>query len=415
MQPNLVLIHYAEIALKGRNRPMFQRRLVNNVVRRLRAEGLGWNVHREHHRVLVSIPEADQGAVDAGLKALADVAGIAWFAPARWLPSRGEAGVVVFPEPREIAPPVLELARELHRPGARFAVRVRRADKRFPYTSQELERDLGARVLRETDWSGVSLEHPEQTFHVEITPEGIYVHGARHRGPGGLPVGAAGRVVALLSGGLDSPVAAHLAARRGCEVDFLHFTASRMQQANAERYKVAELARELSRVTLRSRLFLVPYLHFDAALTGGATDYGLVLFRRFMARTAERLARRSGAQAIITGDNLGQVASQTLENIATTTQAVSMPVLRPLITYDKQEIIALARRIGTHDLSIQPYKDCCALVDRRPRTTSRHEAMERLETELFADYGRLIADSLDDALVLEYECGRAVGGKVAAR
>lgn len=408
MQPNRILIHYAEIALKGRNRPLFQRRLVNNIVRRLRAEGLGWHVEREHHRVLVRLPDGPGESLDSALAALSEVAGIAWYAPSRWLPSRGEQGVVIFPEPREITPVVLELARERHLSEGRFAVRVRRADKRFPYSSQELERELGAAVLKETDWSGVSLSQPDETFHVEITPEGIYVHGARRAGIGGLPVGAAGRVVALLSGGLDSPVAAYLAARRGCEVDFVHFTASRMQQARAAEYKVSELARELSRVTLRSRLHLVPYLHFDAALTAGGTDYALVLFRRFMARTAERLARRSGAQAVVTGDNLGQVASQTLENIATTTLAATMPVLRPLITYDKQEIIALARRIGTYELSIQPYKDCCALVDRRPRTRSRHEDMERLEGGLFDDYEAVIGDSLEDATVLEYECGKLV-------
>lgn len=409
MQPDRILIHYAEIALKGRNRPAFQRRLVNNIVRRLRVEGLDWPVTREHHRVLVEVPEAEADRVERALAILPDVAGIAWFAPTRWLPSRGEAGVVVFPEPREIAPSVLDLARHTWREGGRFAVRVRRADKRFPYRSQELERELGAAVLKETDWNAVSLDDPDETFHLEITPEGVYVYGAKHKGLGGLPVGAAGRVVVLLSGGLDSPVAAHLAAKRGCEVDFIHFTASHMQQARAEEYKVSELARELSRVTLRSRLYLVPYLHFDAALTGGGSDYGLVLFRRFMARVAERLARRHGAQAIVTGDNLGQVASQTLENISTTTQAVSLPVLRPLITYDKQEIIALARRIGTYNLSVQPYKDCCALVDRKPRTKSRHADMERLESELFSDYEQLIEDSLSDALVLEYACGRPVG------
>jgi len=405
MQFNRLLIHYGEIALKGRNRPQFQKRLVNNVVRRLHAAGLDWKVGREHHRLYVEIPGEGAGRVPEAVQAVAEVTGIVWFAPAGFLPARRHAEVVVFPEPREITPNVVELAREQHVPGGAFRVRVRRADKRFPHTSQELERELGAAILQGSDWERVNLGEPDRTFHVEVDPEGIYIYGAKHRGIGGLPVGAAGRVTCLLSGGLDSPVAAYLAAKRGCEVDFVHFTSSRMQQSNAEQYKVTALARQLSRVTLRSRLYLVPYLHFDAALIGRETDYGLVLFRRFMARVAERLAAGRGAQALITGDNLGQVASQTLENIATTTRAAALPILRPLVTYDKQEIVDLSRRIGTYDLSIQPYKDCCALVDRHPRTTSRHEVLERMETELISDYGKLIGDSIADALVMDFECG----------
>lgn len=409
MQPNRILIHYGEIALKGRNRPVFQKRLVNNIVRRLRGAGLEWPVGRDHHRVHVAVPDgAGPDDLDRALAALRDVSGLVWYTPAEFLPSREHAGVVVFPEPREIAPRVVAQAEAAHRPGGSFAVRVRRADKRFPYRSNELERELGAAILQETDWDRVDLDAPDATFHVEVDPEGIYLYRDKRPGIGGLPVGAAGRVVALLSGGLDSPVAVYLAAKRGCEVDLVHFTASRLQQANAPDDKVAKLARELSRVTLRSRLHLVPYLHFDAALMGAPSDYGLVLFRRFMMRVAERVAAGSGAQALVTGDNLGQVASQTLENIATTTQAVSLPVLRPLITYDKQEIVDLSRRIGTYDLSIQPYKDCCALVDRHPRTVSRHDAVSRIETETFADYEKVIDDSLADAVVLEYECGRQI-------
>ncbi len=409
MQTNRILIHYGEIALKGRNRPVFQKGLLNNIVRRLRGAGLDWPVGREHHRVHVVVPDDASGDdLDRALAALGDVAGLVWYTPAVFFPSREHAGVVVFPEPREILPTVVAQAGAAHRPDGAFAVRVRRAHKRFPYRSNELERELGAAILKETAWERVDLTAPDVTFHVEVDAEGIYVYRDKLPGIGGLPVGAAGRVVALLSGGLDSPVAVYLAAKRGCEVDLVHFTASRLQQANAPDDKVAQLARELSRVTLRSRLHLVPYLHFDAALMGAPTDYGLVLFRRFMMRVAERLASSCGGQALITGDNLGQVASQTLENIATTTQAVSLPVLRPLITYDKQEIVNLARRIGTYDLSIQPYKDCCALVDRHPRTVSRHDAVSRIETETFSDYDKVIEDSLADAVVLEYECGRQI-------
>lgn len=234
MQPNRILIHYGEIALKGRNRPVFQKRLVNNIVRRLRGAGLEWPVGREHHRVHVEVPKgAGEADLERALDALRDVSGLVWFTPALYLASREHAGVVVFPEPREFTPHVVDQARAAYRPGRAFAVRVRRADKRFPYRSNELERELGAAILRDTDWDRVDLDAPDATFHVEVDPEGIYLYRDKLPGVGGLPVGAAGRVVALLSGGLDSPVAVYLAAKRGCEVDFVHFTASRLQQANA--------------------------------------------------------------------------------------------------------------------------------------------------------------------------------------
>jgi len=413
MRFNTILIHYGEIALKGRNRPDFQRQLRRNVVRRLGLAGGDWSVCHAHDHLYVAIPSTPPAELEPALDALAEVSGVVWYAPALGL-SPEESGQTA----RSLDLPLSErhmvaLARAHAARGRRFAVRVHRADKRVPCTSAELERRLGAAIIRDTDWRTVDLTRPDVTFNLDLQSEGAYVYAGRRRGPGGLPVGSAGRVLALLSGGLDSPVAASLAAKRGCAVDFIHFAASALHYHRAPEYKIARIVRHLSRRTLRSRLYLVPYTHFDVALLGQRTAYELVIFRRFMAATAAALAPRIGAQALVTGDNLGQVASQTLENIASFSRAVELPVLRPLITYDKQEIVDTARRIGTYDLSIEPYKDCCAIISRHPRTRSRHETLAALEHELLPDYAERVQRTLDEALVLEYECGERVEGSAA--
>ncbi|PZP55760.1 MAG: hypothetical protein DI596_11100 [Azospira oryzae] len=231
-------------------------------------------------------------------------------------------------------------------------------------------------------------------------------------GIGGLPVGASGRVLTLLSGGIDSPVAAYLMAKRGCRVDFLHVAATRIDQESVAASPVAELARLLSRYTLRSRLFVVPSARFDIRLLQRRTDYEQIMFRRFAARLGERLARRLGAPALVAGDSLGQVASQTLKNMVTMSAAVEIPILRPLVAYDKKDIVDLARSIGTYETSIQPYKDCCSLLSPQPRTVSRHEEVSALEAELFPDYAALVEETLAEAVCLTYDCGERVESPV---
>jgi thiamine biosynthesis protein ThiI len=247
----------------------------------------------------------------------------------------------------------------------------------------------------------VSLRQPDITFNLDFRVEATYLFSHRIRGPGGLPVGSAGRVLTLLSGGIDSPVAAWLMAKRGCRVDFIHFTASSLQPGEVQAYKVTKLADMVSSYTLQSRLFLVPYTYFDLAIMRAEIDYELVLFRRFMARVAEKLARRLRAEALVTGDNLSQVASQTLSNLASTSRAISMPILRPLISFDKEDIMNLARRIGTYETSIEAYKDCCAMIARHPRTRSRHDRLAAIEARVLPDYEKLIDQTLADAICVE--------------
>lgn len=407
-RPNRILIQYGEIALKRKNVGYFRRTLQRNIHTKLAALGMDTYPAKSHDRLVLDIPKECGESVERIVQVVAEVPGAVWIAPAWWIPadeawvSRGR------PNHELIETKLTGLARVRHEPGGAFAIRFKRADGRFPNSSEEMERRLGTLILEETAWDKVDLSNPTRTFRVDAYPDGVYLSCEWARGAAGLPVGTSGRVLSLLSGGIDSPVAAYLLARRGCKVDFLHFTVNQIPPEQLDDYKISRLASVLSRYTLRSRLYLVPYDHFEVAMLAEKTEYELQVFRRFMAATGEVLARRLRAHALVTGDSLGQVASQTIQNIVSNSRAVDQPIFRPLIAYDKQEIIALARRIGTYDLAIEPYKDCCALISQNPRTSSNHAELQETEERLFPDYRGLIDRSLKDATVLEFRCGRRV-------
>jgi len=402
-----ILIHYGEIGLKGKNQPDFRNELQSNIRFRLRSLGFDWRVRYAHSYFYVDVPENSATRLTTAIEALLHLPGIAWLARGLNL-SRDEFYADQKINYEIIEKPLLQAANEEYQDGLAFAVRVNRADKHLPNKSMDYERRFGALIIEETDWLDVNLDNPDVTFHVDMYPDHIFFYTEKLTGAGGLPVGITGRVLTLLSGGIDSPVAAYLAAKRGCSVDFIHFTANRFQQENAADYKVSRIVRDLSKITLRSKLYLVPYTHFEFAALGHKMEYELIIFRRFMARVAESLSATLKAQALITGDNLAQVASQTLENLVSTTKGISIPVLRPLIMFDKQEIIDLAKKIDTYQLSLEPYKDCCSLISQHPRTVSEHRELEEIEAELFSDYQQLIQDTLDDAICLEYKCGEQV-------
>ncbi len=293
-------------------------------------------------------------------------------------------------------------------PESSFAVRVNRTDRRLSTTTPEIEARLGDAIRRCTDWDRVNLSDPDRTFFVDVYPDGMYFYSRKLEGVGGLPVGSSGKVLSLLSGGIDSPVAAYMLAKRGCEIELFHMSANFMSPAQLDESVVGQLARRISRYTLRTRLWSAPYVHFDMALPQREDGYGLVLFRRFLMRAAEVLAHRVGASALVTGDSLGQVASQTLENMISSSRASEMTVLRPLVGLHKEEIMRIARRIDTFETSIQPYKDCCALLSKNPRTRTSSDALAELESASLGDYDDLIEQTLNDTLCLSYDCGRRV-------
>jgi thiamine biosynthesis protein ThiI len=404
-----ILLHSPDITLKGKNQGDFQQQLEANIRQRLRALGLSWQVGSARGRAWVDTTGRGGADTDAAVRALGDIAGVTSLAAAVWL----QPGKVV-DKNGNLNWPLLEdaladMARTCFQPGVTFAVRVNRTDKSLPASSQEMEQRLGGVIRSRTGWDKVDLTRPGRTFYIDAYTDGLYVYADKHSGIGGLPVGTGGHMLALLSGGIDSPVAAFMLAKRGCIIDLFHLTAAHLDPARAGESVVLKLAAEISRFSLRSRLYAAPYTYFDLALKGGHTGYELVLFRRFLMRMAEKLAGRLGAAAVITGDSLGQVASQTVENITTASEPVTLPVLRPLIGMNKQEIIEHARRIGTYEISIQPYKDCCALIGRHPRTRTQPEAASRLETEMFPDYEQLMEKTFADMVRYDLECGRLVG------
>lgn len=379
-----LVAHYHEIGLKGGNRRAFTKVLCRNLKNALKQ--FSAKVQDLFDRLFVTIP--NDKFVDAILLA-SKVFGIAYVAPIRIL-SRSVDDMV------EAA---IQTYNSVATGKESFAVRVRRVDKSFPLTSQELERLIGQRVAGITG-APVNLSNPDILISFRIYRDCVYQLGPKIQGFGGLPVGVTGKVLALLSGGIDSPVAAWLVMRRGCSVDFVHFHA----MPNNEEAAVGKVPKLVEKIVapqgISARLFLVPYHAFQLALLMSKVppQLELVLFRRFMVKVANRIARENGHQAIVTGDNLGQVASQTLENLTVVDNASDLSIFRPLLTYDKQEIIALARRIGTYELSIQPYKDCCSLIARHPETKAKlHEV---LEAEKSLPIDQLVERSLSEMMVI---------------
>jgi thiamine biosynthesis protein ThiI len=404
---NYILIHYGEISLKGRNQPHFRKQLLKNIQLTLRAEKIDWPISQYRGYLLLKIADDETAKTEIVLKKLSHVFGITWFAEAKRIEYSGYGNDSVENILNEIEDNLCTLATEKYQSGQTFCVDVRRSEKRFPANSVDLGKRFGASVIAKSSWEKVSLKNPMQTFWVEIQNNEVFLYSDKNRGAGGLPVNTAQKVLVMFSGGIDSPVAAYLAARRGCHVDFIHFTASHVKKEEISKSKIGELVQKLSGATLKSSLYIVPSTYFDLAIAGKNISYELILFRRFMARTSEKLAEQLNMHALISGDNLSQVASQTLTNIASTTRAIDIPILRPLLTFDKEEIVNLATKIETFELSIQPYKDCCSIFQRNPRTISDHHELLRMESHLFPDYTKMIDQTIDDMFWLTYRYGRS--------
>jgi thiamine biosynthesis protein ThiI len=366
-----VVIHYQEIALKGNNRPWFVARLARNL--RQATADLGVR----DVRVLmgrIEIVLGENAVWPAVRDRLARVFGVANFARAGRAPLDMDA----------IASAILTDLDGIPDPRT-FRVSARRADKRFPLTSPQIEREVGGRIKEARGWK-VDLSDPQFTIHVEaLTDEAFYYFG-KEVGAGGMPVGVSGKVACLLSGGIDSPVAAWRLMRRGCRVLLVHFHSYPIL-SRASQEKARELARLLAQYQFHSRLFLVPFGEIQQHVTLSVPPpLRVVIYRRLMMRIAERIARDHRAQALVTGEVVGQVASQTLENLTAINAVVSMPVLRPLIGMDKDEITAEAQRLGTYPVSIIPDQDCCTLfTPRHPATKARARDVQTAEATLAID------------------------------
>ncbi|MDE3119361.1 MAG: tRNA 4-thiouridine(8) synthase ThiI [Nitrospirota bacterium] len=384
------IIHYHELALKGRNRPFFEQRLVKNLRLVLRDLGVR-QVDALHGRIRVAL--TDDTPWEAVSERLGRVFGIAHYSLAHSVPmdlAHPSLEALKLAIGREVAPLTFDT----------FRVSTKRADKRFPFTSVDVDREIGAHLCRLTG-KKVSLGRPELTVQIELLTKAAYYSTKKEAGSGGLPVGISGKVACCISGGIDSPVAAYRMMKRGCRAVFVHFH-GRPYVSRASEEKVRELVQLLTRHQSYSRLYLVPFGDIQRQIVLGApAAFRVVLYRRMMLRIAEELARKERCWALVTGDSLGQVASQTPENLSVVQEAVQLPVLRPLIGMDKIEITEQAERIGTFETSIEPDQDCCTLfVPPHPSTKTSLDTIRKIEHGF--DLVALVKQGLEQAELAEY-------------
>jgi tRNA uracil 4-sulfurtransferase len=382
-----IVIHYNEIALKGRNRPYFVARLVRNLREATADAGVAYVRVLNGRLEMELAPAAD---IDVVRERVSRVFGVGNYARA------GRTGIDLDQIGREI----LEGLKGRPDPGS-FRIAARRADKRHAMTSVDIERHIGAMVQAATGWK-VDLGRPALTINVEMLGDETFYSFGKEKGAGGLPTGVSGRVACLLSGGIDSPVAAWRMMRRGCRVYFVHFH-SYPVLSRASQEKAVELARLLTTWQLHSRLYLVPFADIQQkALMTVDPALRVVVYRRLMIRIAEQIARRVRAQALVTGEVIGQVASQTLENMTVIDAASAMPVLRPLIGMDKEEIVGAAKAIGSYPISIIPDQDCCTLfTPKHPATRTSIGQIEQAERALEPD--ALIEAAIAAAVVQDFK------------
>jgi tRNA uracil 4-sulfurtransferase len=383
-----IVVHYKELALKGRNRPWFIQLLVRNLKTALVGLPIR-SVRSLMGRIEIELatpesanpesPTANPVWIEARER-VRRVFGIANFSFA----NRG---------PHDFDELAAAILRDLgDRDASSFRLRATRADKRLPFTSPQAEREVGGRIKEAKGWR-VDLERPSLTIHLEMLPEHAFYYFGKEPGAGGMPTGTGGRVSCLLSGGIDSPVAAYRLMRRGCSVELIHFHSYPIL-SRASQEKVREIATLLTSYQLRSRLVLVAFGEIQQQVVLAVPpELRVIVYRRLMLRIAERFARKWHARALVTGEVIGQVASQTLENMTTIASATSLEILRPLIGMDKDEICAEAERIGTYPISIIPDQDCCTLF------TPRHPATRSRLPELVAAEQTLAVDEMVDSAV----------------
>jgi len=382
------LIHYHEIGLKGRNRSAFERRLKDNVAAAV-AEITSAEVERISSRLLVRA--TDPRRVFELAERVADLPGVSYSAPV-FVTSR---------EQHDLNAAAMAAIAEAG-PFETFAIESRRSNTDHPVSSMEMNRIIGQHVVDGTG-AKVDLGAPDVTCWVEVVQGDAYVYARKVSGVGGLPVGSAGTVVALLSAGIDSPVASWRLMKRGAVVVGVHFS-GRPQTDDASERLVAEIGHALETYGGIGRIYVVPFGELQKEISLHAPpDLRVLLYRRLMVRVGEAVARFEGAKALVTGESLGQVASQTLDNIAAVDHAATLPILRPLIGTDKIEIIDEARAIGTYELSIQEHSDCCTLF--MPRTPETHASIEQVvEGESNLDIDRMVADAVGSMSYVDLDC-----------
>ena len=390
MEFHSFLIKYAEIGVKGKNKYVFEDALVKQIRRGLSAAEGDFSVEKTDGRIYVKA----NGSYDyeETVEALRHVFGIAGICPMVQL----EKGTF-----EELKSKVTAYMEEMYpEEGVTFKVHARRADKGYPLNSEEINRELGAAILEKCPGMKVDVHHPQVLLQVEIR-EKINLYSMTIPGPGGMPVGTAGKGMLLLSGGIDSPVAGYMIAKRGVQIEAVYFHAPPYTSQRAKQ-KVVDLAKLVSRYAGSIRLYVVNFTDIQLAIYENCPhDQLTVIMRRYMMRIAEELAGKDGCLGLITGESIGQVASQTMQSLACTNEVCALPVFRPLIGFDKEEIVTLAKKIGTYETSILPYEDCCTIfVAKHPVTKPAREMIRASEKNLEGKIEALYEKALKDVEVL---------------
>ena len=354
---DIILLKQGEIVLKGLNKKYFEQKIISNVKRRLRSLG-EFDVSCTQSTIYVE-PKSDDIDMDETQQAMTKVFGIAAVVRAAACDKTPEA----------MARKAIEYMADAMREAKSFKVETRRADKAFPMTSIEVSQYVGGELAEAFPETAVDVHTPELTVHVEVRERAAYIHRPPLPGAGGLPVGCGGTAVTLLSGGIDSPVSTYMIAKRGVHMIPVHFF-SFPYTSELAKQKVLDLAKELTAYCGRLTVEVVPFTHIQTEIRDKCPEeYFTLIMRRFMMMISERIARDHGCGCLVTGENLGQVASQTMEAMAVTGACVDLPIFQPLIGMDKEEIVTIARKIGTMETSILPYEDCCTVfTPRHPKT-----------------------------------------------
>ena len=388
-RPNeILLIKNGELALKGLNRRTFEEALMSNLRYRLRRCG-DFLLRRAQSTIYIE-PKNDYVDMEGACDVVSRVFGIAAFSRAR----------VTDKDMTAIQQAAVEYLGDRLATAKTFKVEAKRADKAFPYTSPEISREVGGYVLSHYHHLKVGVHNPEVLIMVEIRDFGAYIHAQQQPGAGGMPVGTGGKAAIMISGGIDSPVAAYMMAKRGIQLIGIHFASPPYTSERAEQ-KVIDLMEKVGRYAGNMKLHIVPFTRIQEEIQKHCPEeYFTIIMRRFMMRLAQWVARDADCGALITGESLGQVASQTIPAMAVVDCLAHMPVFRPLIGMDKEEIVTIARKIDTFELSIQPYEDCCTVfTPRHPNTRPKRRLVEEAESVL--DVEALMKDALEGVRTLK--------------
>lgn len=389
---NVLLVKYGEIAMRGKNRYLVENRLIRTIIKRL-DDLKTYRVYKEQGRLLV-VNEGDEFDYDLVINRVITVLGVTAVCPCVEIEDQSIENL------RRVA---LEHIKEQFPNGnITFKVETKRSDKRYPLTSREVSADVGGYVLNGMDGLKVDVHNPDVVLMVELR-NNAYVYSKLIKAFGGLPIGASGKATVLMSGGIDSPVAAFQIAKRGVEIEAVYFDSPPYTSERAKQ-KVIDLAQRLAVFTGGVKLYVVPFTQPQLKIYESVPPEKMTIFlKRAMLMAGEMLAKKTGSLALVTGDSIGQVASQTMQAIDAINSAVEdMTVLRPLCAMDKQEIVDVARKIGTFDISIRPYEDCCTIfVAKHPETKPKKSIIENIQRQKLADLKQILREAVENAEIIE--------------